>query len=85
LAQRSLYQNQQHYMVSGASSVLSFYIVLVNYTEVNIKAATSFINVAAIFYISVNFLDFYNGKCFRMNDLRAVKRSEEISLRWLPA
>lgn len=72
-------------MVSGASSVLSFYIVLVNYTEVNIKAATSFINVAAIFYISVNFLDFYNGKCFRMNDLRAVKRSEEISLRWLPA
>ena len=54
-------------------------------TEVNIKAATSFINVAAIFYISVNFLDFYNGKCFRMNDLRAVKRSEEISLRWLPA
>ena len=38
-------------MVSGASSVLFFYIVLVNYTEVNIKAATSFINVAAIFYI----------------------------------
>lgn len=71
-------------MVSGASSILSFYIVLVNYTEVNIKAAISFIDVADFFYISVNLLVFYNRKWFGMNDLRTVCHSKEIFLRSLP-